>query len=80
MEFTGYRTDVDAQLEQADAFVLPSLNENLPLALLQAMAMGLPCIAAGVGGIPEVLDADCGMVVAPGDDGFAERGHGADDR
>ena len=69
MEFTGYRTDVDAQLEQADVFVLPSLNENLPLALLQAMAMGLPCIAADVGGIPEVLDADCGIIVAPGDAG-----------
>lgn len=69
VEFTGFRTDVDAQLEQADVFVLPSLNENLPLALLQAMAMGLPCIAAGVGGIPEVLTADCGLVVAPGDAG-----------
>lgn len=67
VEFTGYRTDVDAQLEQADVFVLPSLNENLPLALLQAMAIGLPCIAAGVGGIPEALDADCGILVAPGD-------------
>jgi glycosyltransferase involved in cell wall biosynthesis len=69
VEFTGYRTDVDAQLGQADAFVLPSLNENLPLALLQAMAMGLPCIATDVGGIPEVLDAECGMLVAPGDTG-----------
>jgi glycosyltransferase involved in cell wall biosynthesis len=69
VDFTGYRTDVDAQLEQADVFVLPSLNENLPLALLQAMAMGLPCIAADVGGIPEVLDADCGILVAPGDAG-----------
>ena len=69
IEFTGYRTDVDAQLEQADVFVLPSLNENLPLALLQAMAMGLPCIATDVGGIPEVLDADCGILVTPGDVG-----------
>lgn len=69
IEFTGYRTDVDAQLEQADVFVLPSLNENLPLALLQAMAMGLPCIASDVGGIPEVLDADCGILVTPGDVG-----------
>jgi glycosyltransferase involved in cell wall biosynthesis len=69
IEFTGYRTDVGAQLEQADVFVLPSLNENLPLALLQAMAMGLPCIATDVGGIPEVLDADCGILVAPGDAG-----------
>lgn len=69
VEFTGYRTDVDAQLEQADAFVLPSLNENLPLALLQAMAMGLPCIAADVGGISEVLDVGCGILVTPGDVG-----------
>jgi glycosyltransferase involved in cell wall biosynthesis len=70
VEFTGYRTDVAAQLEQADVFVLPSLNENLPLALLQAMAAGLPCIAADVGGIPEVLSADCGVLVAPGDIGM----------
>ncbi len=67
VEFTGYRTDVGAQLEHADVFVLASLNENLPLALLQAMAMGLPCIAAYVGGIPEVLTADCGVLVAAGD-------------
>jgi glycosyltransferase involved in cell wall biosynthesis len=67
VEFTGYRTDMDAQLGQADAFVLPSLNENLPLALLQAMAMGLPCIAADVGGIPEMLNAGCGILVPPGD-------------
>ena len=69
IEFTGYRTDVAAQLAQADVFVLPSLNENLPLALLQAMAMGLPCIAADVGGISEVLDAGCGILVTPGDVG-----------
>ncbi len=69
VEFPGYRTDVDAQLAQADVFVLPSLNENLPLALLQAMAMGLPCIASDVGGISEVLDADCGILVTPGDAG-----------
>jgi glycosyltransferase involved in cell wall biosynthesis len=69
VEFPGYRTDVDAQLAQADVFVLPSLNENLPLALLQAMAMGLPCIASDVGGISEVLDAGCGILVTPGDAG-----------
>jgi glycosyltransferase involved in cell wall biosynthesis len=66
VEFTGYRIDIEAQLRQADAFVLPSLNENLPLALLQAMALGLPCIATDVGGIREVLDAGCGMLVPPG--------------
>lgn len=69
IEFAGFHTDVDAQLRQADVFVLSSLNENLPLALLQAMAMGLACIASGVGGIPEVLDTDCGILSAPGDAG-----------
>ena len=33
------------------------------------MARGLPCIATHVGGIPEVLDGDCGVLVAPGDSG-----------
>lgn len=69
VDFTGYRSDAAAQLEHADVFVLPSVNENLPLALLQAMAAGMPCIAADVGGIPEVLDAGCGMLVAPGNAG-----------
>lgn len=69
VEFTGYRPGAAAQLDRADAFVLPSVNENLPLALLQAMAAGLPCIAARVGGIPELLDDGCGMLVAPGDAG-----------
>ena len=67
VEFAGYRSDVAAQLERADAFVLPSVNENLPLALLQAMATGMPCIAANIGGIPEALAGDCGVLVTPGD-------------
>jgi glycosyltransferase involved in cell wall biosynthesis len=67
VEFTGYRSDVYAELGQSDVFVLPSLNENLPLALLQAMGMGLPCIASDVGGVPEVMTKDCGLLVVPGD-------------
>jgi glycosyltransferase involved in cell wall biosynthesis len=67
VEFVGYRTDIAAQLQRADAFVLPSVNENLPLALLQAMAAGMPCIATRVGGIPEMLAGDCGLLVPPGD-------------
>jgi glycosyltransferase involved in cell wall biosynthesis len=66
VEFTGYQADVGAELARADAFVLPSLNENLPLALLQAMAAGLPCIAADVGGVAEALGAGSGLLVAPG--------------
>jgi len=66
VEFLGYRTDVGAQLAMADAFILPSVNENQPMALLEAMGAGLACVASGVGSIPEVL-SDVGLVVPPGD-------------
>jgi len=40
----------------ADAFVLPSLSENLPNTIMEAMACGVPCVAFRVGGIPEEID------------------------
>ena len=68
VEFTGFRRDVPSQLAKADAFVLPSLNENLPLALLEAMAAGLPCVASSIGGVPEALGDGAGVLVPPGDE------------
>lgn len=67
VQLTGWQRDVATHLARADAFVLPSRNENLPLALLEAMAAGLPCVASGVGGVPEVLAGGAGIVVEPGD-------------
>ncbi len=59
-------------LDDADLFVIPSLTEGLPRALVEAMARGVPSIGTNVGGIPELLPADA--MVAPGDDGaLAER-------
>ena len=55
-------------LERADAFVLPSYNEGLPMSILEAMAFGLPVISTRVGGIPEaVLNGRTGVLLQAGD-------------
>lgn len=63
---TKSKAEVAAALGRADAFVLPSLWENLPCAMLEAMATGLPVVATAVGGVPEIVGPPQGILVTPG--------------
>ena len=56
VKFVGVRSDVERQLRASTVFVFPSLAEAMPIALLEAMACGLPCVATPVGGVPEVIE------------------------
>ena len=68
IHFLGSRLDVPRLLLASDLFVLPSLWEGLPMALLEAMASGKPCIATAVSGAKLVMIAnETGLLVPPGD-------------
>lgn len=64
----GHREDIDRCLAGMDCFVLPSLNEGMGRALIEAMAAGLPVAASRVGGIPAIIrHEENGLLVPAGD-------------
>ena len=73
--FLGHREDTDELLQALDIFVLPSLSEGIPMALLEAMAASRAVVASRVGGIPEIIeDTFEGFLVEPMDvNSLAER-------
>ena len=63
----GQRSDIPEVLNAADVFVLSSDYEGNPLAVLEAMAAGKPLISTAVGGVPELVEGGCGLLVPPQD-------------
>ena len=66
--FLGMRQDVRELLAAFDVFILPSISEGLPIALLEAADAGLPLIVSSVGDMPDVVCKQNGWVVPPGDE------------
>jgi glycosyltransferase involved in cell wall biosynthesis len=65
---TGQHSDMPAIYAAMDIFILPSLNEGLPMTILEAMAASKPVIATRVGAIPSVIkDGETGLLVNPED-------------
>jgi len=63
----GKRADVPEILNAADVFVLSSDYEGNPLSVMEAMAAGKPMICTAVGGVPELVEDGCGLLVPPRD-------------
>ncbi len=68
VSFLGWREDVGKIVQAIDLFVLPSLNEGLGRAVLEAMAAGLPVVASRVGGVPELAEETVTGLLVPAED------------
>ena len=65
--FMGLRRDVADLLPQCDLFLLPSVYDIFPTVILEAMCAELPVIATDVGGVPEMITEENGVLIPPGD-------------
>lgn len=76
-EFTQWKGELTPQqvaeeFDKADIFVLPSHYENAPVVISESLAKGVPIVSTHVGGIPEMVNKECGILVKPGDDNELE--------
>ncbi|WP_394555812.1 glycosyltransferase family 1 protein (plasmid) [Priestia aryabhattai] len=68
VKFLGSRDDVPSILNKTDIFVLPTINDSLPLSIIEAMHSGTAVISTNCGGIPELIKHNkTGIIVEPGD-------------
>ena len=63
--FTGFQSNIEEWMLVLDLFILPSLTEGTPMALLEAMSFGIPVVASDVGGIPEIIDSGENGILVP---------------
>ena len=68
IDFVGAVNDIPQRLASHDAFILSSITEGLPLAIIEAMAGGLPVISTDVGGVREVLENGVNGYLVPSQD------------
>lgn len=68
IKFLGYRSDVNSLIQQINVLILPSINENMGISILETFAFRKAVIATNVGGIPElVIHNSTGLLVPPKD-------------
>ena len=66
IQMPGFYDNIFSMLSTAHLFVLPSLHESSPNALIEAMGIGLPCIASSVGGVLDLIDhQENGLLIPP---------------
>lgn len=68
VHFLGYKDNIEQLVRGMDVFVLSSVAEGMPRAILEVMAAGIPCIATRVGGIPEIMGNDGVAILVPAKD------------
>lgn len=62
VKLLGFRKDIGELCEAADIYVMPSYREGLPVALMEAMASGLPCAVSEIRGNVDLIDENCGGI------------------
>jgi glycosyltransferase involved in cell wall biosynthesis len=67
IEFLGEVARIESVYQDADILVLTSEHEGTPNVILEAMSFGVPVVATNVGGVPEIVPDDCGILVQPND-------------